>query len=59
MTGCSSTPSRRRQTSTPRDIDEAIAGTENLDAVPLTEHVGRFDAVHVALNEALTSIDTD
>ncbi len=41
------------------DIDDAIAGTENLDAVPLTEHVGRFDAVHVALNEALTSIDTD
>ena len=41
------------------DIDQAIAGTENLDAVPLTEHVGRFDAVHVALNEALTSIDTD
>ena len=41
------------------DIDAAIAGTENLDTVPLTEHVGRFDAVHVALNEALTSIDTD
>jgi hypothetical protein len=41
------------------DIDEAIAGTENLDAVPLTEHVARFDAVHTALNEALTSIDTD
>ncbi len=41
------------------DIAEAIAGTENLDAVPLTEHVSRFDAVHVALNEALTSIDTD
>ena len=41
------------------DIDEAIAGTENLDAVPLTEHVSRFDAVHVALNEALTGIDTD
>ena len=41
------------------DIDEAIAGTENLDTVPLTEHVGRFDAVHMALNDALTSIDTD
>lgn len=41
------------------DIDEAIAGTANLDTVPLTEHVARFDAVHVALNEALTSIDTD
>lgn len=41
------------------DIDDAIAGTANLDTVALTEHVGRFDAVHVALNEALTSIDTD
>jgi hypothetical protein len=41
------------------DIDHAIEGTENLDAVPLTEHVARFDAVHVALNEALTSIDSD
>ena len=41
------------------DVDDAIAGTETLDAVPLTEHVARFDAVHVALNEALTSIDTD
>jgi hypothetical protein len=41
------------------DIDAAIAGTEHLDDVALTEHVGRFDAVHVALNEALTSIDTD
>ena len=58
MTGCSSTPTRPPPVDT-TDIDEAIAGTENLDAVPLTEHVGRFDAVHVALNEALTSIDTD
>jgi len=41
------------------DIDDAVAGTERLDVVPLTEHVARFDAVHVALNEALTSIDTD
>lgn len=41
------------------EIDEAIAGTEGLDAVPLAEHVARFDAVHVALNDALTGIDTD
>jgi len=40
-------------------IDEAMAGTESLDSVPLAEHVARFDAVHVALNDALTRIDTD
>ncbi len=40
-------------------IDEALAGTESLDRVPLTEHVARFDAVHTALNDALTRIDTD
>ncbi len=40
-------------------IDAAMAGTEALDEVPLAEHVGRFDAVHVALNDALSRIDTD
>ena len=43
----------------PTAIDEAIAGTEALDSVPLAEHVARFDAVHVALNDALSRIDTD
>jgi hypothetical protein len=40
-------------------IDTAMAGTEGLDAVPLAEHVARFDEVHGALNHALSSIDTD
>lgn len=40
-------------------IDTAMAGTEGLDAVPLAEHVARFDEVHGALNNALSSIDTD
>lgn len=40
-------------------IDEALAGTESLDRVPLAEHVARFDAVHTAMNDALSRIDTD
>ncbi|WP_198943038.1 hypothetical protein [Actinophytocola xanthii] len=40
-------------------IDDALARTESLDGVPLAEHVGRFDAVHGALNDALSRIDTD
>ena len=48
---------------TPQDptaaIDAAVAGTDALEDVPLAEHVGRFDAVHVALNDALSRIDTD
>ncbi len=40
-------------------IDAAVAGTDGLAEVPLAEHVARFDAVHVALNDALSRIDTD
>jgi hypothetical protein len=46
---------------TPQDptvaIDTAVAGTDGLDTIPLAEHVARFDAVHAALNDALSSID--
>ena len=38
-------------------IDEALAGLDGLDAVPVAEHVDRFDAVHVALTAALAGID--
>ncbi|SFK27004.1 hypothetical protein SAMN05421835_1174 [Amycolatopsis sacchari] len=38
-------------------IDEAMAGLENLDQVPLAEHVERFDAVHSQLTAALSAID--
>lgn len=38
-------------------IDEAMTGLDDLDRVPLTEHVERFDAVHTALTHALSSID--
>jgi hypothetical protein len=48
---------------TPQDpaaaIDAAVAGTDALEEIPLAEHVARFDAVHAALNEALSRIDTD
>ncbi|HEY7594651.1 MAG TPA: hypothetical protein VH969_15980 [Actinophytocola sp.] len=38
-------------------IDDAVARTDDLADVPLAEHVGRFDAVHVALNDALSRVD--
>ena len=38
-------------------IDEAVAALENLEQVPLAEHVERFDAVHTELTTALSSID--
>jgi hypothetical protein len=38
-------------------IDAAMAGLSELDALPVTEHVARFDAVHSALSDALSSID--
>lgn len=40
-------------------VDAAVAGTDSLGEIPLADHVDRFDAVHVALNEALSRIDTD
>lgn len=42
----------------PRDgIEQAMAGLEDLDRVPLAEHVERFDAVHSELTSALSAID--
>ncbi|WP_143261347.1 hypothetical protein [Allokutzneria sp. NRRL B-24872] len=38
-------------------IDAALVGIEDLESVPLEEHVGRFDAVHSALTDALSAID--
>lgn len=38
-------------------IDAALAGLDVLDQLEPVEHVGRFDAVHTALTEALSSID--
>jgi hypothetical protein len=38
-------------------IEDAVAGLDDLDRVPLSEHVERFDAVHTELTVALSSID--
>lgn len=40
-------------------IDSAVAGLDALNDLPLAEHVGRFDAVHAALNAALSTIDRE
>jgi hypothetical protein len=40
-------------------IDDAVAGLDELDELPLADHVARFDAVHVALNVALSTIDRE
>ena len=51
-------PGAQPQQAEPRaGIDEAMAGLEDLDRVPLAEHVERFDAVHTELTFALSSID--
>jgi hypothetical protein len=39
------------------DIDAVLAGLDDLDAVPLTEHVARFHALHESLTAALAGID--
>ncbi|AGM07629.1 hypothetical protein AB0E55_39860 [Amycolatopsis keratiniphila] len=38
-------------------IDEAVAGLDDLTALPLSEHVDRFEAVHTELTVALSTID--
>ena len=40
-------------------IEDAVAGLDELDGLPVAEHVARFDAVHVALNVALSTIDRE
>jgi hypothetical protein len=40
-------------------IEEAVADLDELDGLPVAEHVARFDAVHVALNVALSTIDRE
>lgn len=38
-------------------IEDALAGLEDLDDLPVSEHVARFHALHEALTAALSSID--
>jgi len=46
-----------QQTDPRAGIDDAVAGLDDLDTLPLAEHVERFDAVHTELTVALSSID--
>ncbi|RZQ60310.1 hypothetical protein [Amycolatopsis suaedae] len=50
-------PAQPPQTDPRAGIAEAVAGLDDLDSVPLAEHVERFDAVHTELTVALSSID--
>jgi hypothetical protein len=38
-------------------VTGAVDRLAGLDALPITEHVTRFEAIHAALTEALSSID--
>ncbi len=39
------------------DIEDVLAGLDDLDDVPVAEHVARFHALHEALTAALAGID--
>ncbi|MFO7193708.1 MULTISPECIES: hypothetical protein [Thermocrispum] len=47
----------RLETDPKAGVAEAVAGLDELDQLPLSEHVERFDAVHTELTVALSSID--
>ncbi|MDQ3154891.1 MAG: hypothetical protein M3R63_25215 [Actinomycetota bacterium] len=38
-------------------VDAALAGLEDLDALPVAEHVARFAVLHDELTAALAGID--
>jgi hypothetical protein len=38
-------------------VDAALARLEDLDELPVAEHVEQFDAVHRTLQDALATID--
>ena len=38
-------------------VDAALARLDGLDELPVAEHVGEYNAVHRALQDALTTID--
>jgi hypothetical protein len=46
-----------RRTDPRAGIDDAVNGLDELERLPLSEHVERFDAVHTELTVALSSID--
>ncbi|MGJ7906323.1 hypothetical protein ACOQFL_07575 [Actinopolyspora sp. H202] len=38
-------------------VERSLAGLRELDGLPVSEHVARFDAVHDALTDALNRAD--
>lgn len=46
-----------QQTDPRAGIEDAVAALDDLDRVPLSEHVDRFEAVHTELTVALSGID--
>ncbi|WP_114452827.1 hypothetical protein [Halopolyspora algeriensis] len=42
---------------TEQAIEQALARLDNLADIPVSEHVERFDAVHTALTEALSTAE--
>ena len=38
-------------------MNQALAGLDALDTLPVADHVERFDTLHAALADALSTID--
>lgn len=38
-------------------VEQSVAGTSDIETLPVVGHVARFEAVHGALSDALNSID--
>jgi hypothetical protein len=55
-TGTATASGAAAGTGDPR-VDAALARLDRLDGLPVAEHVGEYDAVHRALQDALTAID--
>jgi hypothetical protein len=45
------------QHAVPAAIQDALARTDDLESVPVAEHVARFETVHGALANALSAIE--
>jgi hypothetical protein len=50
-------PEQPQETDPRAGVADAVSGLDELDELPLAEHVERFDAVHTELTVALSSID--
>lgn len=53
------TPARQAESTGDARVDAALYRLDALDEFPVAEHVAQFDAIHKALQDALTAIDDD